>query len=245
MLASSYLIATNYRQPLALIMKSFLLLLISLLFLPPLLSQVSVTFKIKSCKHKNIDLRHYRAQLRKDSSTYAMNIRSGEKTIELVQGKYTLFITNLYNQKLLMNFSTDSLIQHEVNICVDSLILNKPTISFIDSLRFNESYSITMYSKGDYHRKFDSLTVSRTKKNYILTYKKGKIVLSKHEIELIREFEKELQYAQKGVCTTTQYYHIYYNETVQKFIDGNCQWKGLKLLKNELLLKDYDNTSTR
>lgn len=129
--------------------------------------------------------------------------------------------------------------EYHVDLCLDYIDYeNSSHTPFIHQLKYGESYSIKISSRGCFHQSEELLTVSRNEKGYYISYNDKKVLLNPEEISAIGRFEIELTHMESLGCTTEDLYTIEYQDQVLKRIDGSCSWNGGYFLMQRLKLID-------
>jgi hypothetical protein len=157
----------------------------------------------------------------------------------LPYGKYTVKFKTIYNRKDSIEFEIESKNQ-EITLCIDTIDyrLTKSDL-LIDKLKPNESLKIDFETFGCFHFEKSRLEITRKDDQYLAKLDKNESVLSNAQLELIREFEIELQEIQTGWCTTSDTYNLTikgYSESM-KLIDKSCSWRGFNNLLEKLGFK--------
>lgn len=107
-------------------------------------------------------------------------------------------------------------------------------IPIVDQLQHGEQFTIAISSNGCFHQSREVMTISMNKSEYFAILGDTKKILNKEHIKALRRFEKELQSAKGGGCTTLDQYTLTYGNLVAKHTDGSCAWNGGRKLKEHL-----------
>lgn len=204
-------------------------------------AQSSVIVEYKRCK-LNLEYSNDSSFSLYKNGAYLKYYRIGFKHTfqidSLLPGNYEIEYRTVFQTKQKVPFVLEKNIEKKVILCVDYLNEDKLDYSYyIDQLEDGDSFSINLFSYGCFHMESKLVEIKKENSSYILSYLDKKKELSELEIELLREFEKELKSIPLGACTTEDNYTLKYKDEVYKKMDGTCDWEGLRFLLINLGLK--------
>ncbi|MBS1653162.1 MAG: hypothetical protein JSU07_14240 [Bacteroidetes bacterium] len=157
---------------------------------------------------------------------------------ELDTGTYIFQYKTIFDteEKTKLNISENK--KYTLLLCVNYIDYSKNAFTtYIDQLKENESYSISIASDGCFHSTKDLIKIKREKNNYYINWGEKLKILTKENVLAIKYFEIELNHLLKGFCTTQDTYTISYKETKKIICDGSCNWKGAYYLHKQLFEK--------
>lgn len=204
-------------------------------------AQTNIPLKLTSVKgrdtrYSNIEFELYQ----KDSLISSAYFSPVFKNV--ASGTYTIQFFNIYEIKEVIPFNTDTLTNDSIEVYIDRIDYNSIKInSFVDRIKKNKPFTINMHSAGCFTHAADTLIIKNENNSYVLYYNAYKKILSPTDLNMIRDFEKELRILPDDVyCTTKASYTLAAGNKKRRFMDETCSWHGLTYLKKNLNLEPYE-----
>jgi len=158
---------------------------------------------------------------------------------DLAYGKYTLLFKSIYDHEEKIEFEMESR-NKEITLCIDTIKYDFSSYDLlIDRLKSDQSLNIVFETLGCFHSEKLRLEVLREGEQYFLIFNTIEVALDSAQLQLLREFEVELQQVKDGWCTTTDTYvlSIRGDSEHSSLIDTSCSWHGFYNLLEKLELK--------
>lgn len=164
--------------------------------------------------------------------------KRGNQIHDLPLGDYTIRYQSIFQKTINFDIQLAKDTVYKLSLYKDILDYSKETyVPYIDRLQNNESYSISIKSKGCRQDKQDYLVVEKRNHDYFIQFNNEEKRLSSSDIKSIQEFEMELMCMKKNtknLCTTKVLYTLIYKNNEIKIEDRSCQWKGNRYLMYQL-----------
>jgi hypothetical protein len=198
---------------------------------------VTLEINIKDCRFNELEYLselsvikdNKRISLLKPEHNYTQRLSN------LDTGTYFLEYKSLYGKNERLKVVVAQFKKYSVDLCIDYINYSKEIYKpIIDKLQDKENYKILISSQGCFHSTSDTLTIVRENNSYSATWTNKRKTLTQSDIDVVRNFEIELNYMTYGGCTTSDTYIVIYKNKKIQIEDGSCRWNGDTYLKAKL-----------
>jgi hypothetical protein len=217
----------------------FRLLLTSFLCLSSILlfAQIPLEIHIKDCRLEHtigyFKFKVYRKKRLIDSFNTTSN---NPKTLLLLKkGDYRMEYETFWRKKKTVLLTIKEKKKYVVNLCLEYFDHSKTSYTpIINQLENGEKYQLDIVDTWGFTYSEQTLIIRKRADQYFASFGEKEIELSSKQIELIQNFEIELNQAEPYGCTNTDTYILTYKNEVIKILDGSCWWEGGSFLIKDL-----------
>lgn len=215
-----------------LLLTSFLCLSTTVLF-----AQFPLEIHIKDCRREHtigyFKFKVYRKKMLLDS--FNTTSKNPKTLLLLKKGDYRIEYKTFWGKKETVLLTIKEKKKYVVNLCLEYSDLSKTSHTpIINQLKNGEKYQLDIVDERGIVYSKQTLIIRKRADQYFASFGEKEIELSPKQIELIRDFEIELNQAQPMGCTNTDTYTLTYKNEVTKILDGSCWWDGGSFLIKDL-----------
>ena len=141
-------------------------------------------------------------------------------------GTYTVFYRNLYDKEVYKLITIpDSTDEYELQLCPDELL--DYSFNSLSALKNSDTIKITFSSKGCFHKRDETLMITRQDKLLVAKLigeeNTKSVTLNQSGIEAFKRFENEIRELEDNYgCTTVDTYTIISKSWTIERTDGGC-----------------------
>ncbi|MFT5647876.1 MAG: hypothetical protein ACI976_002571 [Aureispira sp.] len=208
-----------------------------------LFAQFPLEIHIKDCRREHtigyFKFKVYRKKMLIDS--FNTTSKNPKTLLLLKKGAYRMEYKTFWGEKETVLLTIKEKKKYVVNLCLEYSDLSKTSHTpIINQLENGEKYQLNFRDEWGYGYSEQTLIIRKRADQYFASFGEKEIELSSKQIELIQDFEIELNQVVSYHCTNTDTYTLTYKNEVTKILDRSCWWDGGSLLIKDLGFKEQN-----